>query len=45
MGSSQLIHSTRELDELENQVIAAATRTVEALRKLLSKAEPLQAFS
>lgn len=45
MGTGQLIHSTSELDELENQVIAAAKRTVEALRKLLSEAEPLHAFS
>ncbi len=45
MGSSQLIHSTRELDELENQVIDAAKRTVDALRNLLSDAEPLHAFS
>lgn len=44
-GSSQLIHSTRELDELENQVITAAKRTVDALRSLLSEAEPLHAFS
>lgn len=41
----QVIHSTRELDELENQVIAAAKRTVDALRTLLSEAEPLHAFS
>lgn len=45
MSTGQLIHSTLELDELENQVIAAAKRTVEALRKLLSEAEPLHAFS
>lgn len=45
MGSGRLIHSTRELDELENQVIAAAKRTVDALRNLLSEAEPLHAFS
>jgi hypothetical protein len=45
MGLSQIIDSTRELDELENQVIAAAKRTVDALRALLSDAEPLHAFS
>ena len=45
MGTGQLIHSTRELDDLENQVIAAAKRTVEALRKLLSESEPLHAFA
>jgi hypothetical protein len=29
-SKGQLIHTTRELDELENQVIAAAKRTVDA---------------
>lgn len=45
MGTGQVIHSTRELDELENQVIAAAKRTVDSLHTLLSEAEPLHAFS
>ena len=45
MSTGQVIHSTRELDDLENQVIAAAKRTVDALRTLLSEAEPLYAFS
>jgi hypothetical protein len=44
-SKGQLIHTTRELEELENQVIAAAKRTVDGLRKLLSDAEPLHAFS
>ena len=45
MGAGQLVHSTQELDQLENQVIAAAKRTVEALCTLLSEAEPLYAFA
>ena len=45
MGPGQLIHSSRELDELENRVIAAAKRTVDALHKLVLDAEPLHAFS
>lgn len=45
MSTGQVIQPTRELDELENQVIAAAKRTVDALRTLLSEAEPLHAFS
>lgn len=45
MSTGQVIHSTRELDDLENQVIAAAKRSVDALRTLLSEAEPLHAFS
>lgn len=45
MAKGQVIHSSRELDELENQVIASAKRTVDALRTLLSEAEPVQAFS
>ena len=45
MATGRLIHSTRELDELESQVIAAAKRTVDALRDLLSGAEPLHAFA
>jgi hypothetical protein len=45
VGTGQVIHSILELDELENQVIAAAKRTVESLRTLLSEAEPLHAFA
>lgn len=39
------IISNQQLDELESKVIAAAKRTIESLRGLLSESEPLVAFA
>lgn len=41
----RLVHSTQELDALENQVIAAAKRTVTSLLALLTNADPLDALA
>jgi len=45
MRAEQLIRTEEELDAIEAQVLNAASRTVEALKRLLGEKQPLRAFA